>query len=134
MMDYDLLGVCADILGMGDMADIDAAARAIEAGYIVRRKNGEMRVTVPAFTKMEKQAFDRIAEKHLAPLMEAYNRVVEAFAEGYMKLFPAHLKEDAERMCQNVFMDMYAVIVEHGQRTGAIELPSAGCVCDVMYQ
>lgn len=55
---------------------------------------------VPAFTIEQKKQFDTIVEELFEPLMKEYVTIVEEFIAGYKKLFPKHLEEDAQRMCQ----------------------------------
>ena len=84
--------------------------------------------------KEQKAEFDAIADKYLAPLMPEYSEIVNRFISGYKKLFPKHLNDDADRLCNNLFMGMYSVIIEYAQRTEAIKLPSPNCFCDVLIQ
>ena len=59
-------------------------------------------VTVPFFTIEQK--FDAIADKYLAPLLPEYSEIINKLISGYKKLFPKHLKDDADRMCHDMFM------------------------------
>lgn len=134
MMYDNYINVCEDILYDGSTEDIDSVAGAIQDGYIVKKQDGSFFVTVPFFTKEQKAEFDAIADKYLAPLMPEYSEIVSKFISGYKKLFPKHLNDDADRMCQNMFMGLYAVIIECAQRTEAIKMPSPNCYCDVLIQ
>ena len=134
MMYDNYINVCVDILYDGASKDIDSVVNAIQNGYITKRSDGSFFVTVPSFTKEQKAVFDSICDKYLAPLMPKYNEIVSAFIQGYKKLFPKHLNDDADRMCQNMFLGMYSVIVEYGQRSGKLSMPSANCYCDVIIQ
>ena len=134
MMYDNYINVCEDILCDGSTEDIDSVANAIQDGYIVKKQDGSFFVTVPFFTKEQKAEFDAIADKYLAPLMPEYSEIVNKFISGYKKLFPKHLNDDADRMCQNMFMGLYAVIIEYAQRTEAIRMPSQNCYCDVLVQ
>ena len=134
MMYDNYINVCEDILCEGTTEDIDSAANAIQDGYIVKREDGSLFVTVPFFTKKQKEEFDAIVENYLAPLMPKYSEIVNKFISGYKKLFPKHLNDDADRMCQNMFMGLYSVVVEYAQKNGAIKMPSKNCYCDVLIQ
>lgn len=134
MMYDNYTNVCEDILRDGSTEDIGSVANAIQDGYIVKKQDGSFFITVPFFTKEQKAEFDDIADKYLAPLMPEYSEIVNKFIAGYKKLFPKHLNDDADRMCQNVFMGLCAVIIEYAQRTEAIKMPSENCYCDVMIQ
>lgn len=134
-MMYDrYIHVCEELLCDGTTEDIDSAAGAIQDGYIVKRQDGSLWVTVPFFTKEQKMEFDAIADRYLVPLMPEYSEIVSRFVSGYRKLFPRHLTDDADRMCHGVFMGMYAVVIDYAQRTGRIKMPSSNCYCDVLIQ
>ena len=134
MMYADYINVCQDILFDGKTDDIDALANAISDGYIIKREGGSFFVTTPAFPIDQMERFYEIVETVLIPHVEKYAELVYQFAEGYKRLFPKHLQEDADRMCQQLFVGMYTVIVAYAQRTGQIEMPSEHCWCDVIYQ
>lgn len=134
MMYDNYINACEDILCDGSTKDIDSVANAIQDGYIVKKHDGSFFITAPFFTKEQKAEFDAIAEKYLAPLMPEYSEIVNKFISGYKKLFPKHLNDDADRMCQNMFMGLYAVIIEYAQKTEVIKMPSGNCYCDVLIQ
>lgn len=134
MMYDNCINVCEDILNHGTTEDIDSATDAAQDGYIMKRQDGSFFVTVPFFTKEQKEEFNAIAEKYLAPLMPEYSEIVGKFIAGYKKLFPKHLNDDVDRMCKNMFCGMYAAIVEYAQRVEIIKRPSPGCCCDVLVQ
>ncbi len=134
MMYDNYINVCEDILCDGSTEDIDSVANAIQDGYIVKKQDGSLFITVPFFTKKQKAEFDAIADKYLAPLMPEYSEIINKFVTGYKKLFPKHLNDDADRMCQSMFMGFYSVIIEYAQRTEAIKMPSPNCYCDVLIQ
>lgn len=134
MMYDNYINVCEDILCYGSTKDIDSLANAIQDGYIEKKQDGSFFITVPFFNKEQKAEFDAIADKHLAPLMPEYSETVNKFISGYKKLFPKHLNDDADRMCQNMFVGLYAAIIEYAQRTEKIKMPSQNCCCDVLIQ
>lgn len=103
MMYDNYINVCQDILLNGKTEDIDALANAIKDGYIIKREDSSLFVTSPLFTMEQTESFSSIVENHLVPHMEKYAALVYQFVEGYKKLFPKHLNDDADRMCQNVF-------------------------------
>ena len=78
---------------------IDSLANAIKDGYIVRRKDGSLFVTSPAFTLEQTEDFNKIVETYLIPHIDEYSEIVNKFVKGYKKLFPKHLQDDADRMC-----------------------------------
>ena len=134
MMYDNYINVCQDILADGKTEDIDSLANAIKDGYIIKRIDGSLFVTTPAFTIEQTERFNKIVEMNLIPHVDEYADLVYKFVEGYKKLFPKHLKDDADRMCQNMFVGMYSVIVDYAQRTEQIAMPSKNCYCDVFQQ
>ncbi len=134
MMYDNYITACIDILCDGSARDIDSAAAAIQDGYIVKRADGSFFITIPFFAKEQKAEFDAIADKYLAPLMPEYSKIVDRFIAGYKKLFPKHLNDDADRACRNMFLGLYEAIIRYAQRTGAVQMPSPGCCCDVLIQ
>ena len=133
MYDY-YINVCEDILKHGKTGDKESAANAVADGYIIKREDGSLFVTTPFFTAEQKSEFDAIAERYLAPLMEEYKESVGGFIAGYKKLFPEHLTDDADRMCQSMFLGLYASVIAYAQRTGRIAVPTEGYVCDVITE
>lgn len=135
MYDYQI-NACEDILLHGTTDDGYSAASAIQSGYIVKQADGRFFVTVPAFTREQKKRFDALTEAYLVPLVGAYTACIRDFIDGYKKLFPKHLHDDADRMCQNMFFSLYKVIAEYAQKTGAAEPigTNGNAFCDVMLQ
>ncbi len=134
MMYDNYVNVCQDIIINGKTDDIDSLANAIKDGYIVKRDDGGFFVTSPSFTIVQTESFNKIVETYLIPYIDKYAAFVDKFVDGYKKLFPKHLHEDADHICQNMFLGMYSVIVEYAQRTEQIKMPSKNCYCDVIQQ
>ncbi|MBO5212256.1 MAG: hypothetical protein J6B60_01820, partial [Clostridia bacterium] len=134
MMYDNYINACEDILYTGSCDDVDSVANAVNDGYIVRKEDGSFFVTSPSFTLEQNHQFENIVEKYLSPIMPAYSNAIESFVAGYKKLFPKHLNDDADRLCQNIFMGMYSEIIKHAQKTEKITAPSSNCYCDVMVQ
>ena len=130
---YDV-SVCEDLLCGGKTVDIDSAATVIREGYIEKRPDGSLFVTIPFFNSAQITAFDAIADKYMKPLMPEYSEIIKRFIAGYKKLFPTHLHDDVDRMCHHTFFGMYAVVIGYAQKNERIPVPSAGCHCDVFIQ
>lgn len=133
-MSGTMVKVCEDILKTGGTQDEYGASQAIQAGYAKRLQDGSLVVTIPAFTLDQRNAFDRIVERHMAPLMEEYGRVVDTYAAGYKALFPKHLQDTADRMCRVLFSGLYSDIISYMQDSGELPPPPTGSVCDVLLQ
>lgn len=134
MMYDNYINVCQDIVFDGKTDDVESLANAIRDGYIIKRNDGSFFVTTPLFTIDQTERFNNIVETYLIPHIDKYAAIVYEFVEGYKKLFPKHLSDDADRMCQNMFVGMFSVIVEYAQRTEQIKMPSPNCYCDVIQQ
>ncbi len=112
--------------------DKEALARAICEGFILRREDGSLSLAVPAFTHAQLDAFYAAVGRHMSPLIERYNDAVDAYVEGYRRLFPSHLSDDIERMCHWSPLNLFATVAAYAQRTGRVAPPSLDCVCDVI--
>lgn len=135
MMTDREINICEEILTGKEITDRDAAASAIAKGYVTRKADGEFFVAVPAFTKVQKEAFDRLAEQAFAPAVGAYSNAVSAYVSGYRKLFPSHLKDSVTRACHYLFLTLYATAVcDMAKEKGLLSPPAPDSVCDVLIQ
>lgn len=134
MMLDTYINACEDIIYSGCSEDKNAVANAIKDGYIAKKDDGSFFVTVPCFTAEQKRTFDTIVEKYFAELMPEYSKIAEDFIADYKKLFPKHLSDDVDRMCHNMFSNLYVTIVAYAQKNGDFEMPSKKCYCEVMVQ
>jgi len=135
MMPSNYIDVCKDILLDGKTEeDMESLANAIREGYIVKKDDGHLFVTTPMFTIKQNEAFNKIVDTYLAPHINEYAELVYRFIKGYKKLFPAHLSDDADRLCHNIFVGMYSAVIDYAQRTEQIEMPSKNCYCDIIRQ
>ena len=134
MMWANQVNVCEAILSGNEITDTEAAALAIETGYL-KRRDGKLTVAVPAFTKMQYEQFIKLAEEAFATVIDAYTEAVRKYVAGYKKLFPAHLEEDVERACNYMFLTLYAVdICDLAKEKGLLVPPTGESVCDVLVQ
>ena len=134
MMSDNYITACYDIINQGASKDIDSIANAIKDGFIIKKSDGSFFVPVPFFTIEQKRAFDAIVEKHFSPLIPEYEAITNKFIAAYKKIFPKHLSDDVERMCQGMFSNLYATVIAYAQKTGAIEKPSDEYYCEVLLQ
>lgn len=134
MMSDSYINVCEDILTKGFTENEKDAADAIRDGYIIRLDSGKLFVPTPAFTLEEKQRFDEITDKIFSPLMPEYNCIVEGFVSEYIKLYPKHLSEDAQRQCQGFFNGFFEAIADYSVKHGKLIPLDNNAVCDVLIQ
>lgn len=108
-------------------------ANAVQEGYIIR-KDGKLFVTPPAFTKEQKAEFDSIVDNIFEPISSDYIACVEKFILEYKKLFPKHLADDAQRMCQNMVLGFFEVIADICAEKSILARPNEKWICDVLVQ
>lgn len=134
MMWSNQVNACEAVLNGTEIADTEAVALAIEAGYI-KKTDGKLTVAVPAFTKVQYEQFTKLAEEAFATVIDAYKEAVSNYVAGYKKLFPMHLEEHVDRACNYRFLTSYAVdICDMAKERGLLVPPSEGSVCDVLVQ
>lgn len=109
MKDYQI-NICEDILAGREIQNEEDAASAIAAGFVLKR-NGDLFVTVPAFTKAQYEQFKTCAESAFTPVIKAYAEAVKAYIAGCRKLFPAHLEDEVSIACSYTFLSLYATVV-----------------------
>lgn len=129
------VNICEDILLGKEVEDTASAASAIAKGFISKKENGKLFVSVPAFTKEQKQQFDLMADKAFKSSIVEYSNTVRKYVNGYQKLFPDHLKDDVARACNYMFLTLYATnICDIAKKKGLLVSPSNGSICDVLIQ
>lgn len=134
MFDYQV-NVCEDIISGKPVEDKESAARAIKDGFIKRCDDGKLVVTVPAFTKEQKELFDKKVETYFAGVIDKYANVVKEYVIGYKKLFPRHLEDDVLRASNYLFVVLFATdITDLAQGKGLLVKPIQDSVCDCLIQ
>ncbi len=123
-----------DIFQTGTTTDEGYAANAIMKGFLVRNPDGSFKITMPVITRENKQKLCDIAEKHLAPLMPEYCEAVNRFVSGYRKLFPKHLDDECARSMYEIFRALFTTVIDYGQKTGRIAMPSDNYYCDAIIE
>ena len=127
------VNVCEDILKTGKTDDEYTAAEAIKQGFIKRLDNGELAVDIPAFTKEQNDEFNKMADKHLSPLMPEYNAILSSFTEGWCSLIPARLSDDAKRLSYGFFYGLLESLFKYAEESGQIAPPETPH-CDILIQ
>lgn len=135
MMFDNEINICEDILLGRKIEDTDSAASTITKGFVFKKDNGELFVTVPAFTKEQKHQFDVLADEAFKSSIDEYANAVQQYVNGYQKLFPEHLKDDVTRACHYMFLSLYSThICDIAKEKGLLISPCDGSVCDVLIQ
>ena len=134
MMWSNQVNVCEAILNGTEVADKEAAALAIETGYI-KKTDGKFVVSVPAFTKAQYEKFTELAEEAFATVIDTYREAVRDYVACYKKMFPTHLEDDVDRACNYMFLTIFAVdICDAATEQGLLTPPAKESVCDVLVQ
>ena len=135
MMYDNEINICEDVLLGRKIDDTDSAASAIAKGFISKKENGKLFVTVPAFTKEQKRRFDLLTDKAFKFSINEYSDAVRKYVSGYQKLFPGHLKDDVVRACYYMFSVLYAThICNIAKESGQLISPPEKSICDVLIQ
>ena len=109
-------------------------ADTVKLGYIVRKEDGTLKVTSPAFNKPQADELYRIIHEIFSPIADEYIACVQNFIKDYQKLFPKHLELDAKRMCHNMVCDFFEVVADRCVKDGILKEPEKNWVCDVLLQ
>lgn len=128
-----VVNVCDDILKTGKTDDEYTAAEMIKEGYLSRSEDGKLSVNIPVFTKEQKVALLKAAEKHLAPLWPEYNAIFSSFVEGWCNLIPARLSDDAKRLSYGFFYGLLETLFKYGEESGQIAPPETP-YCEILIQ
>jgi RNA polymerase sigma factor (sigma-70 family) len=137
-MMYDVqINVCEKIFFKQDLSEKEKelSANLIKDGQLKRRSDDEIAVDIPFFTIEQKKEFDVLADKYFANIAPKIADVVKRYTDGYIKLFPKHLKEDAEQAMYFFFIGgFYANMVMIAQDKNLLDKPSPNNCCDVIVQ
>jgi hypothetical protein len=137
-MMYDTqINVCEKIFFKRELSENEKeiAANLIKEGQLKRRDDDEITVDIPLFTLDQKKEFDILANKYFADIAPKIADVVKRYTDGYIKLFPKHLKNDAEQAMYFFFIGgFYANMVMISQDKNLLDKPSSSSSCDVIIQ
>ena len=115
-------------------SDVELASNLIRDGYIRRLDGGNLALNIPYFTREQKQAFGRSAEKRFEKIMPSLVRAVQNYVSGYRELFPKHLADEVQRACHYAFVGSFVDIACLAQEKGLLEKPDENSVCDVLTE
>jgi hypothetical protein len=111
------------------------AANLIKDGLLKRSTDDEIIVDIPFFTLEQKKEFDVLVDKYFDSIAPKIADVVKRYTDGYIKLFPKHLKDDAEQAMYFFFIGgFYANMVMIAQDRNLLDKPSQNNCCDVIVQ
>lgn len=137
-MMYDFqINVCEKIFFGQELSEKEKeiAAVLIKDGQLKRQSDEQITIEIPFFTLEQKKAFDVLADKYFAGTAPKIADIVKRYTNGYIKLFPKHLKEDAEMAMYFFFTGgFYAKIIMIAQDKNLLDKPSPNSFCDVIVQ
>jgi len=137
-MMYDFqINVCEKIFFNRELSEKDKeiAAGLIKDGILKRRSDDKIIVDISFFTLEQKREFDVMIDKYFAGIVPKIADVVKRYTDGYIKLFPKHLKDDAEQaMCFFFVSGFYANLIMIAQDKNLLDKPSPNSFCDVIIQ
>ncbi len=109
----------------------EVAAKLIADGYLAKNEANEVVCAIPVFTKAEYDLYIALAKEIFADFLPFYTEQIKKYLNGYIKLFPKHLKEAADRNGFHVFVAMFKAITADWIRNGKIHIPD-NAVCDTL--
>lgn len=133
LFDYEL-DVCQAVLQKVVLDDKqkEIAATLIASGFLAKTESGETICTVPVITKEQHDLFVQNAIDIFADVLPLYSELVKKFVDGYVKIFPKHLKDDALFNGFNIFAAMFKAIVADWIKKGMVSIPDSA-VCDGLF-
>lgn len=133
MYDHEI-AVCAALLQGKTLSDSqkETAAAMVINGYL-KRDQDKIIVSMPVFTAEQYTKFRELASSAFHEFLPIYQEKIRRYVDGYIKLFPSHLKEAASRNGFHIFVSMFARIAAIWMRQGKMNLPD-DAVCDVLIE
>ncbi|MDR1689125.1 MAG: RNA polymerase sigma factor [Clostridiales bacterium] len=133
MMFDNEIDVCGAVIKGRDLTENEkeTAAKLIAGGYLAKDENGKTVCAVPMFTKEQYDFFLNSAKTLFAGFLPHYTEEVKKYLNGYLKLFPNHLKDAAQRNGFHIFVALFAAVSALWLKIGKITLPD-GAVCDAL--
>jgi len=133
MMFSHEIDVCQAVLQGHELSESqkETAAKLIADGYLAKDESGKVVCAVPVFTKEQYDLFLKSVKTIFAEFLPFYAEEVKKYLDGYMKLFPKHLKDAAERNGSHVFVALFKAVSANWLRSGKVNIPS-GAVCDAL--
>jgi len=134
MMYQSEIRACWSLLEPGVACEKDWMTMALQRGFVERKGDGRFAVTVPVFSREQKEIFDSLVEGILGNIAGKYIDCVEKFVKGYQSLFPMHLIDDAKRMCKGMVLSLYEVVSGLLVEEGILVTPEKDWICDVLIR
>jgi RNA polymerase sigma-70 factor (ECF subfamily) len=132
MFDHEI-DVCHAVLQKSELSERqkEYAAKIIAEGYLVKNESDEIVCAIPIFTKEQHDLFIVSVKTIFKDFLPFYAEQVKKYLDGYMKLFPKHLKEATERNGFHVFVALFKAVAADWIKNEKINIPN-GAVCDAL--
>jgi hypothetical protein len=116
-----------------DEGQKEIAAKQIMVGRLVKNDSGEVVSALPLITKEQYDLYTVLSDEIMNGFMPVYTEHINKFMEGYLKLCPKHLMEDARRVSFGISLSVFIEIVDDWIKKGKITIPD-GAVCDSLIE
>ncbi|GHU37015.1 hypothetical protein FACS1894105_08340 [Clostridia bacterium] len=125
--------VCHAVLQQSELTESqrETAAKLIADGYLRKDDMGKVFCAIPVFTKTQYDLFIESAKDIFADFLPVYSEKVKQYLNGYLKLFPKHLKDAAERNGFYVFVALFTSVAANWLKNGKITIPE-NAFCDTL--
>lgn len=129
------IDVCQAVIQKNELTEDqkEYAAKMIIDGYLIKDESGEIVCNIPLFTKEQFDLFVSSGKAIFADFLPFYSGEVKKYLDGYMKLFPKHLKAATKRNGFYVFVALLKAVAADWLRNGKIKLSDVA-VCDALIE
>ena len=126
------LDICKKIINGENINENEKeyAAILMKDGFL--KKSGEKtNINLPYFSLKQYECFRKLAFEIFDEFMPLYKRELTKYVEGYIKLFPRHLKINVQR--RTGYQRIFRKVINEWAKSGKIKIP-AESICDVLVE
>jgi RNA polymerase sigma factor, sigma-70 family len=133
-MSKDELSVCEKIIKGESITDDEKeyAAMAIKNEF-VKKTGDKSELNIPFFPIAQYEQFKEMLPDVFEDIMPLYQKQVKKYSDGYIKLFPKHLRHKAEGMCYSIFYTLIKKVIIEWVVTGKVNI-SPESICSVLVE
>ncbi len=133
-MRKDELAVCEKIIKSDNISDNEKefAATAIKNGFL-KNIGDKAELNVPFFPIAQYNRFKETLPGIFEDIIPLYQRQVKKYSDGFIKLFPKHLRYKAGGMYPNIFFTLLKKVIGEWTTSGKIKI-SPDSVCNVLVE
>ena len=108
------------------------AATAIKNGFL-KKFGDKAELNVPFFPIAQYNRFKEMLPGIFEDILPLYQQQVKKYSDGYIKLFPKHLRYKAEGMAPRIFYTLFKKVIGEWTAAGKIKI-SPDSVCNVLVE